>query len=153
MKLTTLITTCIDPAIDYIQKDSMVSFYNFMMDASTPVETGFKVVATQLQDLATVVQGASDDCLKKQGISARRITMEYDGVIKVASDCIRNASASYRAPINEFTRVHFVALPLINRINSDVNQCANGNKNDQCVAAFLAKYCDDASKCKDCATM
>lgn len=153
-RLTTLLNECIDPTIDYVQKNSMLPYFNFMIDSGTPVEIGFMVISAQLEELSTAIKAATDDdCLRTLAITSRKLTTSYSGVISAANDCIRNASVTYRDPINVFTRVHFVALPLINRLNSELNQCANGNSNNQCIDRYLTRNCEDETTCKVCSTM
>lgn len=153
-KLSTIINDCVDPTIDYVQKTSMLPFFDFATDASTPIEAGLSIVSTQLQDLTTAVQATSNStCLKNQDVTSRRLSASYSAVIDAELACIRNASAEYRPPINEFTRVHFVALPYITRINTELMLCSNRNNTDSCVDEFLTKFCDDEARCKVCTTM
>lgn len=151
--LTALLTNCIDPTIDYLQKESMLRFFNFMKDENTTIEKSFKAVSTQLEELSAAVSGSGDDdCLRKENIN-RRLPNEYSAVIAAVNDCTRNISNVYRAPINEFTRVHFVALPLIARLSAELNQCANnGNNRETCVMKFLETYCEGET-CKVCSTV
>lgn len=151
--VTALLTTCIDPTIDYLQKDSMLRFFNFMKDVNTPIENGFKAVVTQLGAISAAVSNTTNDsCLRKENIN-RRLPTEYSALIAAINDCTRNSSTTYRAPINEFTRVHFAALPLLNRIGTELNQCSNnGNNRESCVVKFLMTYCEDES-CKVCSTV
>lgn len=151
--ISAVITNCIDPTVDYLQKTSMLPYFNFMNDSMTPIEIGFTAVTVQLQNLIAAVKAVTNsDCLARENVSSRRLSTDYSVVTGAINDCIRNASATYRPPISEFTRLHFIALPFINRMNRDLDQCENGNST-QCVIKYLGKYCDNESTCKVCSTM
>lgn len=151
--LTALLVNCIDPTVEYLQKESMLPFFDFMKDDSTAIEKGFKGVATQLEKLSAAVSNSSNDaCLIKENIS-RRLPNEYNALVSAINECTRNITIVYRPTINEFTRLHFIALPLINRISTELNQCDNnGNNRESCVVKFLTTYCEDDS-CKVCSTV
>lgn len=154
--LSALTEKHIDPTVDFLQKDSMLKFYNYAKDESTPVEKTLKVVAPQLEELKTAVSKTSNDnCLRRENIN-RRLPTEYNAIITAINDCTRSASMMYRSPINEFTRVHFAALPVISRIGSDLTNCGNNGANrESCVVKFLKTYCIDAADetCKTGSTM
>lgn len=137
--------------MDYLQKDSMLNYFNFMEDETSPIEN--MQIAKSLEELKDAVRTATDDaCIKKLNINNNKLTSSFKEATSAVNDCNRNASVMYRAPINEFTRVHFIALPFINRMNNDLNQCSNGNNREACTIKFLAKYCEDDS-CKVSSTM
>jgi hypothetical protein len=173
--LSSLFTKSMDPTIDFLQKESMLRFYNYDKDESTPIERTFKAIAPQLEELSDAVSNTTNDaCLRRENIN-RRLPNEYSAIISAINDCTRNASAVYRAPINEFTRLHFDALPLITRIgagksykysdilrrftnknSTDLLACANNGANrESCVVRFLKTYCDDTANetCKTGSTM
>lgn len=156
-RLSYIINNCTDPTIDYLQKDSMLRYSNFM--GLTPIETALEPLTSQLELLETALRAVNDsDCFSKLTvINQRRLNADFSPFTNAVGDCIRVANQQYRQPINEFTRVHFIALPLINRINNDLSQCANiqnANRREPCVTSnFLEKYCEDDSKCPYCSTM
>jgi hypothetical protein len=151
--LTALLNTCIDPTVEYLQKDSMLGFFNFMKDENNAIEKSFKLAATQLQEVSSAVSNSSDDdCLRRENIN-RRLPNEYITYLTAIIVCTRNISIEYRTPINEFTRAHFLALPLLNRISTELNRCVNnGSNRESCVIKFLATYCEDET-CKVCSTV
>lgn len=149
--LTSIIIDCIDPTVDYLQKNSTLRYFNFMNDSETPIERAFNV-SGQLQELSNAILASNDsECFRRENIG-RRLSNEYSALISAINDCTRNASATYRAPINEFTRVHFAALPLITRLGVSLNQCANGNNREACIVRYLAANCAGDS-CKTCSTI
>lgn len=145
-RLTAILINIIDPTVDYLQKDSMLSYFNFMVDPMTSIEAAVKQAEPKLQELRDAIKNVTDEaCLKKVDINARKLTASLNPAIAAINDCTRNASALYRAPINEFTRVHFTALPFINRMSMDLSQCSNGNTKEACSVTFLTKYCEEDS--------
>lgn len=151
--MTKLLTECADPTIDYLQKDSMLRFYNFMTDATTPIEKALQPAIDQLNTLEEDLKAATDQsCLAKVRIAQRQIQTAYNSFIDAVNDCTRQASQAYRQPINEFTRVHFIALPLMNKINRELSACNSNNVKDSCVLNFLSKLCAEDT-CKVCSTM
>lgn len=154
--VSTLIDTYMDPTIDFLQKEAMLRFYNYAKDETSPIERTIKVIAPQLEEISNSVSNTSNDvCLRRENIN-RRLPNEYIGIISAINDCTRNISNQYRAPINEFTRVHFVALPLITRMSAELMGCANNGANrESCVVRFLETYCVDTANetCKTGATM
>lgn len=157
-RLSSIVNDCMDPTISFLQIDSMSQYFNFMTDQKTLSEQAFASAAAQLQELTTLVQGINnDDCVRGLGLTARRLGTEYNPIITAITDCVRNATSLYRPPTNDFTRVHLVALPYINRMGTDLGNCGsnavgNAGTNNQCIDRFLAKYCANDS-CKTCSTM
>jgi hypothetical protein len=150
--LTALLTTCIDPTVEYLQKNSMLGFFNFMKDENNAIEKSFKAAATQLEKLSSAVSSSSDDdCLRRENIN-RQLPNEYITFNTAIIECTRNISIEYRSPINEFTRAHFLALPLLNRISTELNRCGNNGNGESCVVKFLATSCEDET-CKVCSTV
>ncbi|XP_070497149.1 uncharacterized protein [Chironomus tepperi] len=140
--LNALIYTTIDPSIEAVQKNAMTKIYSFNTDEQTVTEQAFLAVDTQLSALTTL------DVNCTTGVTSRKLSNEYANYTSGINNCTRFVSREFRDPINEFTRVHFVALPLINRIVRELNQCSNNaNKMETCVTAFDTTYCQEAS-CK-----
>lgn len=151
--MTKLLTQCADPTIDYLQKESMLRFYNFMVDASTPIEKALQPAIDQLNQLEEDLKAATNaSCLAKVRITQRQIQNAYNTFIDAVNNCTRQANQAYRAPINEFTRVHFIALPLMNKVNRELQSCDTNNVKDSCVVNFLSKFCAEDT-CKVCSTM
>lgn len=151
--LTKLLTECADPTIDYLQKASMLRFYNFMSDAKTPIETALQPVVDQLNTLEQDLKSAKNQsCLASVKITQRGIQTAYSNFTEAVNNCTRKASQAYRAPISEFTRVHFMALPLLNKVERELSACNSNNVKDSCVLTFLSKFCAEDS-CKVCSTM
>lgn len=139
----------IDPTIEAVQKTAMTKLFAFNSDAQTVTEGAFSAVDSQLNALATL----NANCTS--GVTARKLTTEYANYTNGINNCTRFVFQKFREPINEFTRVHFVGLPLINRIVRDLNQCSGGlqiNKIDACVTAFDITYCQEEA-CKVNPTM
>lgn len=152
-RLASIMTTCIDPTVDYLQNDSMFIYFNFAKSTSSPIETALEGFLTQLNELSDAVKATTDsDCLIKEDIKSRLLTAEYNNLTTAINACTRNSSASNRGPISEFMRLQLTALTFITRLNLDVNICANGNRKEECVANFLKEYCEEDS-CKVCSTM
>lgn len=125
-----------------------------MTDEGTPIEVALKAEIDQLTELEKQIGAVTDNqCFDKIKISSRKISSAYDPFTKALSDCTKNASSTYNAQIREFTRVHFVALPLINKINGDLSSCNSGNVTGCITDKFLTRYCNDATTCTACATM
>lgn len=151
-RLTSIINDCIDPTVDFVQKKAILGYFDFQADGDTQIETAWSGAHAQIQNLAEMVKTVTDDkCLENESVSNRRLAIDYNPLTTAINDCTRNASALYRDPINNFTRVHFLALPLINRMSSDLNFCANGNRQEECISKFLLRYCE--ATCKVCPTM
>jgi hypothetical protein len=140
--LDSLIYNVIDPTVDYVQRTSMQRFYAFNTDEKTPVEEAFSAADSQLAAM-------SSECAKQSDLSARKLMGEYQGFISSINDCTKAMNQQYRAPIGEFTRVHFNALPLINKIHRELSGCSGANdKNfDKCVTDFMTKHCQ-SDKCQ-----
>lgn len=138
--LDTLIYGVIDPTVEYVQKASMDQYYSFNHDEKTPVEDAFSAADSQLSAM-------SSECGVTLDITSRKLLNEYSPFISSINDCTKTMSQHYRAPINEFTRVHFVALPLINRLNRDLSSCVGGlsgrDRIEPCVTEFLTKNCEE----------
>lgn len=155
-RLTSIISECIEPTIDYLQKDAILPYFNFMTEARTPIESGFETVSSQLRQLETAIKSANDtSCLRTENINRARLTTEYGNVVNAESDCIRNASSMYSTPITEFNRAQLTVVPFVTRINAELILCSNENfiDHNQCIDRFLARFCDDESTCKVCSTM
>ncbi|CRL03425.1 CLUMA_CG016348, isoform A [Clunio marinus] len=164
-RLSTIINECIDPTVDYLQKNAILPYFNFMSDEKTPVESSFEPVMTQLEGLKAIIESSDkNSCLRSANINSRRLTTRYNSVINAVNSCTRSASMTYRAPITEFTRLHFAALPLVNRMNTELNQCtsilastlgteSNSERTNECLKAYLEKYCEDEEQCKVCSTI
>lgn len=155
-RLRTVLSECIEPTIEYLQKDAILPYFNFMTEARTPIESGFATVSTELRRLEKAVKAANNStCLTSLNINRARLTTEYGAVVVAESECIRNASDLYRTPIGEFNRAQLVVLPFVTRLNAELILCASENfiDNNQCVDRFLARYCEDESACKTCSTM
>jgi hypothetical protein len=151
-RITEILIDVIDPTVDYLQKNSMLRYYNFMTDEMSPIEKALKPMSTQLEDLIKTVQGGNDSCTNKESITVRRLDREYSSYVGSINSCIREAFSAYRQPISEFTRVHFTALPYIGRILNDLGGCDGGNNQDACIKNFLIKYCAEDT-CKVSSTM
>lgn len=140
--LGSLIYTVIDPTVESVQKTAMTKMYAFNTDENNVVEQALSAVDTQLSAL----QSMSENCTA--GVTSRKLTAEYANFISAINNCTRFVSQKAREPINEFTRVHFVALPAINRAVRDINTCSsNANRIDTCVVEFFKNYCQ-GSGCK-----
>lgn len=151
--MTKLLTDCADPTIDYLQKDSMLRFYNFMSDESTPIEKALQPAIDQLNTLEEDLKAATNQsCLSKVRIVQRQIQNAYNNFTDAVNNCTKQANQAYRAPINEFTRLHFTALPLMNKVNRELSACDTNNVKDSCVLNFLSKLCAEDT-CKVCSTM
>lgn len=138
--LNNLIYKVIDPTVDYIQKTSMDKYFQFNVDAKTSVENTFAAAESQLEALKSECSGSK--------VTSRQLTTEYTSFTSAINECTRLISSKYRAPINEFTRVHFIALPLINRIDRDLRACMNPlsiGRIEQCVTDFNTRYCQEES--------
>lgn len=152
-RLMTILTTCIDPTVDYLQNNSMFIYFDLMKTASSPIETSLKSFLSQLNELSFAVKATTDDdCLSKEDIKTRFLTLAYNNLTNAINSCSKNAIASNRGPLIEFSKFQFTALTLITRMNFDLNFCANGNKKEDCVVNFLKEYCEEDS-CKVCSTM
>lgn len=138
--LDNLIYNVIDPTVEYVQKASMDQYYSFNHDEKTPVEDAFSAADSQLSAM-------SSECGVTLDITSRKLLNEYSSFISSINDCTRSMSQRYRSPINEFTRVHFVALPLINRLNRELSNCVGGItgrvKIEPCVTEYLTKNCQE----------
>lgn len=135
--LDTLIYKVIDPTVEFVQKASMDQYYAFNSEEKSVVEQAFLAADSQLSAM-------SSDCGTKMEVSSRKLMNEYSSFISSINDCTREMSRQYRSPISEFTRVHFVALPLINRLNRELNGCSTPRgSTDQCIKEYLAKNCLD----------
>jgi hypothetical protein len=152
LRLTEILEQVIDPTIDFLQKSSMLRYFNFMKDTSSPIEKTLAPMTKQLEDLISTVKGTNDTCINKESITVRRLSREYSSYENAINSCIREAFIAYRQPISEFTRVHFIALPFISRIQNDLGGCDGGSSQNQCVENFLTKYCSEDS-CKVASTM
>lgn len=147
-----VLNDCIDPTVDFIQRKAILGFWNFIEDGDTQIETAWTGARAQINNLKDVVKTVTDEkCLENENISNRRLSIDYNPMTTAINDCTRNASALYRDPINNFTRVHFIALPLINRMSTDLTFCANGNRQEDCITKYLLRYCEKT--CKVCQTM
>jgi hypothetical protein len=147
--LSALVYNTIDPMIEAVQKSAMTKLYAYNSDAQTVTEQAFSAVDTQLSALSTL------DANCTSGVTSRKLTTEYANYTNGINNCTRFVFQKFREPITEFTRVHFVALPLINRIVRDLNQCTGGlntNRIDTCVTTFDNTYCQSES-CKVNPTM
>ena len=123
-----------------------------MVDGNTQIENAWTGAHAQIENLKNAVKDVTDEkCLENINISNRRLSVDYNPLTTAITDCTRNASSLFREPISNFTRVHFIALPLINRMVSDLTFCANGNKQDECISKFLLRYCEQT--CKICPSM
>jgi hypothetical protein len=142
--LGSLIYEIIDPTVESIQKTAMSKFYDIRTDDKTITEQAFSAVDTQLNALASM----NDNCTA--GITSRKLTAEYSSYIAAINNCTRFIFQKFREPIGEFTREHFTALPLINRMVRELNGCSNNfniNRIESCVDGFIKNYCQDES-CK-----
>jgi hypothetical protein len=138
--LSNLIFKVIDPTVEYIQKSSMDKYYAFNVDSQTSVEKAFAAIETQLEALISECPGSK--------VTSRQLTTEYAPFTAAINECTRLINSKYRAPINEFTRVHFIALPLISRIDRDLRTCSSPltvNRIEQCAIDFTTKYCQEDS--------
>ncbi|KAG5676849.1 hypothetical protein PVAND_006656 [Polypedilum vanderplanki] len=141
--LGSIIYNIIDPTVDYVQKTSMDKFFMFNSDTAPNVEQAFSTADSQLNALATM--NCSDST-----VSSRKLMSEYSDFIFAINNCTRVIFQKYRAPINEFTRVHFIALPLINRLNRDLNACTsilNRVGVEACIIEYLKNNCQEEN-CK-----
>jgi hypothetical protein len=125
--LDSLIYNVVDPTVDYLQRTSLKRFYAFNADERTPVEEAFSAADSQLSAMSS------------------ELMSEYQSFISSINDCTKAMNQQYRSPIGEFTRVHFNALPLMNKIHRELNNCAGANdkKFDQCVNEFSTKHCQN----------
>lgn len=142
--LVSLVYKTIDPTIESVQRAVMNKLYDASTDSETVVETAFGAVDNQINTLKTMSEKCTSD------VTSRKLTSEYSNYISAINGCTRLVSQKFRDPISEFTRVHFVALPLMQKIVRDLNSCSssfNINKIDTCVADFIKAYCQDES-CK-----
>jgi len=147
--LSALVYDIIDPTLESVQKSAMTKFYAYNSDPQTVTEQAFSAVDTQLNALATLPANCTT------GVTSRKLTAEYANYTNGINNCTKFVSQKFRDPITEFTRVHFVALPLINRIVRDLNQCSGGlnvNRIDTCVTNFDNTYCQ-TDTCKVNPTM
>lgn len=89
-RLTAIITEIIDPTVDYLQKDSMLRYYNFMQDASTPIEKGLQPIMNQLEESKTTARDAlNENCLKQESLTARKLSKDYEAAVDAVSACIK----------------------------------------------------------------
>lgn len=143
--LKNVVQTCIDPTIQYLQINAMDRYYNVYSEPMTPIEQTFQPVVSQLSELITAVQAATDSaCLNKENINGQKLSNAYNPMINAIDGCTRNASSQYRAPINEFTRIHFVALPFIARMSLQLQLCnsvlsGNDASREVCVLNFVSE--------------
>jgi hypothetical protein len=151
-RLTEILEQVIDPTIEFLQKDSMLRYFNFMKDSSSPIEKALSPMTKQLEDLITTTKATNDTCIDKENITVRRLSRAYSTYESGINSCIREAFIAYRQPISEFTRVHFIALPFISRIQNDLGGCEGGSSQNECIENFLKKYCSEDS-CKVASTM
>ncbi|CAH1710187.1 unnamed protein product [Chironomus riparius] len=138
--LSALVYNIIDPTIEAVQKSAMTKFYAYNSDTQTVTEEAFLAVDTQLNALSTLAPNCTT------GVTSRKLTAEYSNYTNGINNCTRFVFQKFRDPINEFTREHFVALPLINRIVRDLNQCTGGlnsNRIETCVTNFDNTYCQE----------
>lgn len=151
-RLTEILEEVIDPTVEFLQKQSMLRYFNFMKDDSSPIEKALSPMNKQLEELIETMRGTNDTCLNKEMITVRRLSRSYSAYESAINSCIREAFVAYRQPISEFTRVHFVALPFIARIQTDLGGCEGGSSQNACIENFLKKYCNEDS-CKVESTM
>lgn len=152
-RLASIMTTCIDPTVDYMQNDSMFVYFNFMKSANSPIETALEGFLIQLNELSDAVKATTDsDCLIKQDVKSRLLTAAYNNLTTAINVCTRDSATSNRGPISEFMALQLTALTFITRLNLDLNICASGNRKEECAVNFLKEYCEEDS-CKVCSTM
>lgn len=144
-----LIKNTIDPTVEYIQKNSMDKLFGFNADSANIVEQTFSAADTQLNAITSM------NCSDQSNITSRKLMTEYTDFISSINNCTRYVFQLFRAPINEFTRVHFIALPLINRLNRDLNACPsilNRAGIQKCSEDYLKNNCQEDT-CKVIPTM
>lgn len=155
--MSVIIFDTVDPVIDFVQKEAMLRYFDFSRDAGTPIELAFTKATEDLAKLSeTVAQVTSNPCLNREGIQ-RKLQREYSNFTSAVNNCTRALSSSYRTPINDFTRIHFQAQPLLVRIGSNITRCATATNRDRdreaCVIKFLETICADPSVCETVETM
>ena len=154
-KIASINSDCIDPTVDYLQKTAMTRFFDYTSGKATAIEDEIKPAVTQLIELEDAVRGVTDNvCLAKIKLTSAKLIKEYSNFTKAVDTCIKNATIAYRPLTKAFTQLHLAALPLINRMNTELIKCENGKPDaETCVIAWLAKYCDDTTTCPHCGTM
>lgn len=150
--LASVLTSCIDPTVEHLRSETTFVYFNFTQSASSPIENALKDFRSQLNVLTNSVKTATEDCLMQIDVKSGSLTSTYNPLTNAINACSRYATASNRLPLLEFTRLHYAALNMVNRMNLDLNLCGNGNKKEECVLNYLKENCVK-DLCKVCTAL
>lgn len=141
----TQLVKCTDDTSEYLQNEAMTSFFNFMSDARSPIETALNPIDDQLHALEDSVKRVNDTpCLTKIDVNTRNLTATYLNTTTGINLCTTNASAAYREPIRNYTSASTAMLITVTPINVRLAFCSLPGNKEPCIKSFLAAYADTA---------
>lgn len=139
--LTNILNNCLDPTIEYLQKDALTSFFSLSNDTRTPIEHALQPGFEQLNVLEEAIRSADNQtCLAAVNVNTLNLTATYANFTNGIDACTTNASASYRRPIADFVQANFVALPVTTGMNLNLAGCVVLPFTETCVKLFLGTY-------------
>lgn len=125
--ITFFLRNCSKPTNDYLGRNATLPMFDYTTNNTSPIEIAFKPVKDILDQIIAVASSVNIDtqCLRTIGLGFSRFERTFTAVVNYINQCTRLLSLTYRPAITEFTRLHFVALPVVNRLATDLNSCAS----------------------------
>lgn len=155
--VTNFINNCTLPTIQYFNENAIVPFFNFTANNTTPMETAFKPISDALDNILTAVsQATNESCLNSLRINSGKLRSLFGNMANQINGCVRTTFTAYRAPINQFTNMHFTAYGQLSSIVNDFQSCSSTSGNrTTCAIKLSTLLCSSPteSNCGICASV
>jgi hypothetical protein len=155
--VTNFINNCTLPTIQYFNENAIVPFFNFTANNTSPMEIAFKPVSDALDSiLSEVTQATNETCLNSLRINSSKLRNLFGNAANQINGCVRTTFTAYRAPINQFTNMHFTAYGQITSIVNDFQSCSSTSGNrTACAIRLSTLLCSSPteSTCGPCASV
>lgn len=149
---------CTRPTLQYLELTSIMPFFDFAANNTTPMEMAFYPVSDSINQIYAALDEVTTSCAQVQQLlrlGDTTLRPIFENFVNKIRGCIRTAFTAYRSPLSQFISTQTNAVIQLNRIIAALQTCVFtlGDKN-LCVINLSEDFCSTPapapSMCEAC---